>query len=183
MEQQEKLAKFEHAVLRHMDSAFNLARWYTRNQDDAKDLAQEAIFRAFKAFDSFQGDDGRVWLFTIVRNVFYTSVTRKPAEHTAFDEEIHTSGESGASPEVLLFREIETKLVRQALEQLPVEFREALVLRELEGLSYKEIAAATDTPLGTVMSRLARGREHLRESLAGYMKAKAGKGGRNAMSG
>jgi RNA polymerase sigma-70 factor, ECF subfamily len=181
--QQEKLEKFEHAVLRHMDSAFNLARWYTRNQDDAKDLAQEAIFRAFKAFDTFHGDDGRVWLFTIVRNLFYSSITRKHGEHTEFNEEIHDSGAPAVNPEVLLFREIETKLVRQALEQLPLEFREALVLRELEGLSYKEIAAATGTPLGTVMSRLARGREHLRESLAGYMKAKAGKGGRNAMSG
>jgi RNA polymerase sigma-70 factor (ECF subfamily) len=184
LEQQEKQRKFERAVMPHIDSAFNVARWYTRNEDDAKDLAQEALLRAFKAFDNFQGEDGRVWLLTIVRNLFYTSVTRKPPEQTEFNEEVHTSGESSASPEVLLFRDIETRLVRQAIEQLATEFREALVLRELEGLSYKEIAAITEVPLGTVMSRLARGREHLRQSLAGYMKAKGGqKGGRTAMSG
>ena len=184
MDHQEKLARFDALVLRHLDSAFNLARWFTRNDDDARDLAQEAALRAFKAFENFKGEDGRVWLLVIVRNLFYTSVARKPPEAAVFDEEIHAPGEASASPEVLVFRDIETKLVRQAIEQLGAEFREALVLRELEGLSYREIAAVTEAPLGTVMSRLARGREHLRQALAGYMKSKSGqKGGRNAVSG
>jgi RNA polymerase sigma-70 factor (ECF subfamily) len=183
VDHQEKLARFEALVLRHLDSAFNLARWLARNDDDARDLAQEAALRAFKAFENFKGEDGRVWLLVIVRNLFYTSVARKPPEATVFDEEIHAPGES-SSPEVLVFRDIETRLVRQAIEQLGPEFREAVALRELEGLSYREIAAVTEAPLGTVMSRLARGREHLRQALAGYMKTRSGqKGGRNAVSG
>jgi RNA polymerase sigma-70 factor (ECF subfamily) len=184
VDHQEKLRRFEHQVVRHLDSAFNLARWFTRNDDDARDLVQEAALRAFKAFDGFKGEDGKVWLFVIVRNLFYTSVSRKAPEPAEFDEEIHSSGESSGNPEVLLFRDTETRLVRQAVEQLDAEFREALVLREFEGLSYREIAAVTGSPLGTVMSRLARGRERLRQSLAGYMKNKSGqKGGRNAVSG
>ena len=83
-----------------MDSAFNLARWFTRNADDAKDLAQEAFLRAFKAFDRFEGEDGRVWLLTIVRNLYYTSISRKPREQTAFDEEVHSTPEFSSSPEV-----------------------------------------------------------------------------------
>ena len=184
MDHQEKLQRFENLVLRYLDQAFNLARWFTRNDDDARDLVQEAMLRAFKAFDSFKGDDGKAWLLIIVRNLFYSSVSRKPPEAAVFDEEVHAPGESSANPEVLLFRDIETRLVRQAIEQLGAEFREALVLRELEGLSYREIAEITESPLGTVMSRLSRGREQLRQSLAGYMKNKsAQKGGRNAVSG
>lgn len=184
MDHQEKLAKFEALVLCHLDSAFNLARWFTRNDDDSRDLMQEAALRAFRAFDNFKGEDGKVWLLVIVRNLFYTSISRKPPESAVFDEEIHVSGESSGNPEVLLFRDMETRLVRQAIEQLGPEFREVIVLRELEGLSYREIATITGTPLGTVMSRLARGRDHLRHSLASSVKGRMGqKGGRNAMSG
>ena len=184
MDHQEKLQKFERVVLRHMDSAFNLARWFTRNQDDAKDLAQEAFLRAFKAFDRFEGEDGRVWLLTIVRNLFFTSVSRKPQEQTAFDEEIHSAEEFSSSPEVLLLREAEAQAVRQAIEELPAEFRGPLVLRELEGLSYKEIAAIMDVPLGTVMSRLARARDYLKHSLLKSAQRKnAEKEGKNAVSG
>jgi RNA polymerase sigma factor (sigma-70 family) len=184
VEHQEKLLRFETQVVRHLDSAFNLARWFTRNDDDAKDLVQEAALRAFNAFDNFRGADGKVWLFVILRNLFYSSVTRKTPEQAEFNEEIHSGGEPSGNPEVLLFRDIETRLVRQAIEQLAAEYREALVLREIEGLSYREIAEITESPLGTVMSRLSRGREQLRNSLAGYMKNRSGqKGGRNAMSG
>ena len=184
MEHQEKLQKFERLVLRHMDSAFNLARWFTRNQEDAKDLAQEAFLRAFNAFDRFEGEDGRVWLLTIVRNLYYTSVARKPQEQTTFDEEIHSARESFDNPEVQLLRNADAQAVREGIEGLPPEFREPLVLRELEGLSYKEIAAIMELPLGTVMSRLARARDHLRDSLIAAGKGKSGKKeGQNAVSG
>lgn len=183
MDHQEKLQKFERLVLRHMDSAFNLARWFTRNQDEAKDLAQEALLRAFKAIDRFEGDDGRIWLLTIVRNLYYTSVARKTQEQTVFNEETHSSEEFSSSPEVLLLRNADQQAVRQGIEDLPAEFREPLILRELEGLSYKQIAAVMEIPLGTVMSRLARARDHLRENLIAAMKRKAGqKEDHNAMS-
>jgi RNA polymerase sigma factor (sigma-70 family) len=183
VDHREKILKFERAVLRHMDSAFNLARWFTRNPDDAKDLAQEALLRAFRAFDRFEGEDGRVWLLTILRNLYYTSLARKP-EQTVFDEEVHSVEEFSSNPEVLLLREVEAQSVRQAIEELPAEFRGTLVLRELEGLSYKEIAAIMDLPLGTVMSRLARAREHLKRSLTASAKTKmAEKEGKNAVSG
>lgn len=184
VDHQEKLQQFERLVLRHMDSAFNLARWFTRNADDAKDLAQEALLRAFKAFDRFEGEDGRVWLLTIVRNLYYTSVSRKPQEQTAFDEEIHSSPEFSSNPEVLLLRNADAQAVRQAMEELPPEFREPLVLRELEGLSYKEIAGIMEVPLGTVMSRLARARDYLRQSLTAAFRSKTRqKEGQNAVSG
>jgi len=167
-----------------MDSAFNLARWFTRNVDDAKDLAQEAFLRAFKAFDRFEGEDGRVWLLTIVRNLYYTSVSRKPQEQTSFDEGVHSAPEFSSNPEVLLLRNADSQAVRQAIEELPPEFREPLVLRELEGLSYKEIAAIMEAPLGTVMSRLSRARDYLRQSLVAGVKGKTSqKEGQNAVSG
>ncbi|HEY6969285.1 MAG TPA: sigma-70 family RNA polymerase sigma factor [Candidatus Angelobacter sp.] len=184
MDHQQKLEKFERVVLRHMDSAFNLARWFTRNQDDAKDLAQEAFLRAFKAFDRFEGEDGRVWLLTIVRNLYYTSVSHKPQEQTEFDEQIHSAEEFSSSPEVLLLRGAEAQAVRQAIEELPSEFRGPLILRELEGLSYKEIGAIMDVPLGTVMSRLARARDYLKRKLiASGQKTGHEKDGKNAVSG
>lgn len=184
VDHQEKLEKFERLVLRHMDSAFNLARWFTRNQDDAKDLAQEAFLRAFKAFDHFEGDDGRVWLLTIVRNLYYTSVSRHPQEQTDFDEAIHSPEEPSGTPEALLLSNLEAAQVRQGIEELPPEFREPLILRELEGLSYKEIAAIMEVPLGTVMSRLARARDQLRHLLTAALRPRmVKKEGQNAVSG
>jgi RNA polymerase sigma factor (sigma-70 family) len=185
VDHQEKLQNFEKIILRHMDSAFTLARWYTWNEDDAKDLVQEGLLRAFRAFDRFQGTDGRAWLFTIIRNLYFSSVTRKTPDSTVFDEEIHTLEESSADPEVLLLRNAESQLMWQAIEKLGPEFREVLVLRELEGLSYKEIAGITETPLGTVMSRLARAREHIRQNMKAEMR-KSGvrqKEDRNAVPG
>jgi RNA polymerase sigma-70 factor (ECF subfamily) len=184
VERREKLEKFERLVLRHMDSAFNLARWFTRNHDAAQDLTQEALLRAFKAFDRFEGEDGRVWLLTIVRNLYYTSVTRRPQQQAEFDEEIHTPEESSGNPELLFLRNVDAQAVRQGIEELPDEFRGPLVLREMEGLSYKEIAAVMEIPLGTVMSRLARARDHLRHSLTATLRRKTGqKEGENAVSG
>jgi RNA polymerase sigma-70 factor (ECF subfamily) len=183
VEHREKLQKFERLVLCHMDSAFNLARWFTRNPDEAKDLAQEALLRAFKAFDRFEGADGRVWLLTIVRNLYYSSISRKTEEHACFDEQIHSSPEGSADPESVLLKTMDAEAVRKGIEELPVEFREPLVMRELEGLSYKEIAAVLDVPMGTVMSRLSRARDYLRQSLIAMMPGPRQKEGINAVSG
>lgn len=176
MDHKEKLKNFDSAVLAHLPSAFGLARWYVRNEDDAKDLVQEAMLRAFRAFDGFRGDDGRVWLLTIIRNLHLSTVSRKHPEQTVFDEEIHILRESFQNPEVLLFRNLDGQHVRQAIEKLGEEFREVLVLREIEGLSYKEIAEVTEAPLGTVMSRLARAREQLRQTLVPYAVKRSGQG-------
>ena len=145
----------------HLDAAYNLARWLTRNDTDAEDVVQEASLRAFKAFAGFRGGDGRVWLLTIVRHTCYTWLRQHRAHEltTEFNEETHSVEHD--TPETLLLARADTQLLRQALEALPVEFREVVILRELEGLSYKEIAGIADIPVGTVMSRLARARKRL----------------------
>jgi RNA polymerase sigma factor (sigma-70 family) len=164
----DQLARFEQAILPHLDAAYNLARWMTRRDQDAEDVVQEASLRAFQFFGSFHGTDGRGWLLAIVRNTCYTWMQRLKvhAPTTAFDEEIHASATDAFDPITSLTRTEDQQLVRQALEELPVEFREVIVLRELEGLSYKEIAQVAALPIGTVMSRLARGRERLQQILA-----------------
>jgi RNA polymerase sigma factor (sigma-70 family) len=163
----QRLTRFDQAVLPHLGAAYNLARWLTRNDHDADDVVQEAYLRAYQFFDSFHGGDGRAWLLRIVRNTCYTWLEKnRPREPTtAFDETRHSAG-SAAGPDAPLVASEERTLLRQALAELPDEFREAIVLRELEGLSYREIAAVTGAPIGTVMSRLARARERLHESLA-----------------
>jgi RNA polymerase sigma-70 factor (ECF subfamily) len=150
-------------LLSHLDAAHNLARWLTRNSHDAEDVVQEAYVRAFKSFRTFNGSDARRWLLAIVRNTCYTWLKRnRPGQSTVeFDERTHSLEGDAADPETILMRSADTQLVRQALEELPLEFREALILREMEGLSYKEIAQVADIPVGTVMSRLARGRKRL----------------------
>jgi RNA polymerase sigma factor (sigma-70 family) len=184
VEEREKRKKFEQLVLRHIDSAFNLARWFTRSQDEAKDLTQAALLRAFQAFDRFEGEGERVWLLNILRNLYYTSATQKPQEQTAFDENIHSPEESAGSPDSLLLRNADAPAVRQAMEELREEFRAPLVLHELEGLSYKEIAAVLETPSGTVMSRLARARDQLRQSLVVSLQRRSEpKEGQNAVPG
>jgi RNA polymerase sigma-70 factor (ECF subfamily) len=156
----------------HMDAAFNLARWLTGNSHEAEDVTQEAFLRAFKFFDAFRGEDARTWLLTIVRNTYYTQYrkARSRDESTEFDEEIHSfvddesspgAGRTDMDPLSILSRTDDVRVLDRALETLPAEYREALVLRELEDLSYKEIAAATAVPIGTVMSRIARGRKQL----------------------
>jgi RNA polymerase sigma factor (sigma-70 family) len=164
----EDLASFEEALLPHLDAAHNLARWLLRNDQDAQDVVQEAYLRAFKSFSGFHGSNGRAWLLTIVRNTAYTLLKKNRAVDlsTSFDEEIHASGYDSVSPATILEHSEDAELIRQAMDELPVEFREILALRHLEGLSYKEIADIAQIPPGTVMSRLARARVKLKEYLA-----------------
>ncbi len=171
MQEQDKLKRFEKAVLPHLDAAYNLARWLTRSDHDAEDVAQEAYLRAFRFFDSFRGGDSRSWLLTIVRNTCYTWLKQNRTHEltTAFDEEIHSVDNDASNPEMVLLESVDNQLLRQALEELPVEFREVVILRDLEDLSYKEIAHIADLPVGTVMSRLARARKRLEQCLADRM--------------
>jgi RNA polymerase sigma factor (sigma-70 family) len=169
--------QFEQLVLPHMDAAYNLARWLVRNPHDAEDLAQEAMTRAIRFFSGFRGGDPRAWLLTIVRNSCFTWLGRNRAKDLAeFDEEAHSPGISSSAdqsnmqmppsnPEIMAIAQAESLRVRRALEELPVIFREAVVMREIEEMSYKEIAAVTNVSIGTVMSRLARGRDRLRAIL------------------
>jgi RNA polymerase sigma factor (sigma-70 family) len=152
----------------HLDAAYNLARWMTHNDHDAEDVVQEAYLRAHKYFDGFHGEDGRPWLLAVVRKTCYTWLKQHRARPPAasFDEAIHSSIPSDArNPEKLLVQKATRQVVRDALEALPVPYREVIVLRELEGFSYKEIAAIVHVPPGTVMSRLARARGRLQKSL------------------
>jgi RNA polymerase sigma factor (sigma-70 family) len=159
--------RFEQSLLPHLDAAYNLARWLTRDDHDAEDLVQAAYLRALKFFGGFRGANSRAWLLTIVRNTCYTWIEEKRGRgpETAFDEEIHGVETGTMNPEKPVLRQEDEQSVRRAVEELPVELREVVVLRELEGLSYKEIAAIAEIPMGTVMSRLARARERLRERL------------------
>jgi RNA polymerase sigma-70 factor (ECF subfamily) len=163
------LISFEEAMLPHLDAAHNLARWLLRNEQDAQDVVQEAYLRAFKSFAGFHGSNGRAWLLTIVRNTSYTLLKKNRAVDltTTFDEEIHAAGYDSVSPATILEHSEDAELIKEAMDELPAEFREILTLRHLEGLSYKEIADIAQIPPGTVMSRLARARGKLRECLAG----------------
>jgi RNA polymerase sigma factor (sigma-70 family) len=154
---------FEEVVLPHLDAAFNYARWLTRSEADAEDVVQDAYMRAFKFFSSFRGEDARAWLLTIVRNTWYGRFPRGGGRlpMSSIDETRDDPLDEGLDPEALLMQRQTVEHVRKTLEMLPGDFREVLVLRELEGLSYKEIAAIVGIPIGTVMSRLARGRERL----------------------
>ncbi len=158
-------ARFEQLVLPHLDAAFNLARWILRGRADAEDVAQEAMLRAFRFFRGFHGGDVRAWLLQIVRNNCYTWLEKnRPMELTAeFDEELYP--QTGVTPESLAIAGDNRERLTRALEDLPPRFREVLILRELEGCSYKEIAAITSMPIGTVMSALARARQRLHRTL------------------
>ena len=166
--QEQELASFEALMLPHLDAAQNLARWLLRNEQDAQDVVQEAYLRALKSFGGFHGSNGRAWLLTIVRNTSYTLMKKNRAVDltTTFDEERHATDYESANPAALLEQTEDAELVREAMDHLPAEFREILVLRHLEGLSYKEIADIAQIPPGTVMSRLARARGKLKEYLA-----------------
>jgi RNA polymerase sigma factor (sigma-70 family) len=158
---------FEETVLPHLDAAFNYARWLTRNDTDAEDVVQDACVRAIRFFSSLRDDNARAWLFTIVRNAWYSRVSRKAnvAEGTRLNDGQDERPDNALDPEERLLQQHTIALVRAALEQLPVDFREVIVLREIEGLSYKEIAEVAGVPVGTVMSRLARARERLQTIL------------------
>ena len=168
-----KIARFEATVLPHLDAAYNLARWMTRNVTDAEDVAQEAMMRAFRFFGTFRGEDGRVWLMTIVRNTYLTWIRRQmPQQNSAeFDERVHTDIEAALTPESEFLRQANTEQVRRAIEHLPPEYREVILMRELEQMSYREIAAVMQSPLGTVMSRISRARSMLRQLIASERRA------------
>lgn len=157
-------------LLSHLDSAYNLARWLVRNGQDAEDVVQEAYLRAFQYAGGFRGGSSRAWLLTIVRNSSYAWLrkTRAYDPVTQFDEEIHSSGIETSNPEDLLLRDADRRLVQKALSELPIRFREILVLRELEALSYKEIADVMGMPMGSVMSTLSRARARFRHA-AGHL--------------
>ena len=169
---------FEEVVLPHLDAAFNYARWLTRSEADAEDVVQDAYVRAFKFFTSFRGEDARSWLLTIVRNTWYGRCPRRAAAVSIVtaDEDGDDRPDESLNPEALVIQQETVERVRRALEELPADFREVLVLRELEGLSYKEIAAVVTVPVGTVMSRLARGRERLSAVLAAGEAARSDSG-------
>jgi RNA polymerase sigma-70 factor, ECF subfamily len=158
---------FEEAALPLLDAAYNLARWLTRNEKDAEDIVQEAYLRAFTHFGSFQGGPARPWLLAIVRNTYYTWIrhNRVLELETALDDNTYSQASDDLDPEMLLLREADKQMLKGALEKLPVEFREVIVLREFEDLSYKEIADVVNIPVGTVMSRLARARKRLEQIL------------------
>jgi RNA polymerase sigma-70 factor (ECF subfamily) len=167
MTKQNLSGTFEQAALPHLDAAYNLALWLTRNEQDAEDVVQEAFLRALRFFAAFRGGDARVWLMRIVRNTCYTWLhANRPLRHAAeFDESFFPPDSHAPNPEQVVVRSYDRTLLRKALEKLPPNFREVLILRELEGMSYKEIAGITGMPVGTVMSSLSRGRDRLRQAL------------------
>ncbi len=150
-----------------MDAAYNLARWLTKNDQDAEDVVQESYLRAFRFFSGFRGGDPRAWLLTIVRNTCYTWMRQNRVKEsiTEFNDELHGGSALAPSPETILIEQMNAELLHASIEELPVEFREVLVLRELEGMSYKEIASIAGVPVGTVMSRLSRARKQLEDML------------------
>jgi RNA polymerase sigma-70 factor (ECF subfamily) len=166
--------KFNQVVLVHKDAAYNLAKWLTRNNQNAEDLVQESYMKAFQHFDSFIGEDGRAWLLTIVRNTCYTWLKAKQHNHcqeidadTNFaDLQNPESDLYHANPEQIALQQLDRALINSSIQNLPVEFREVIVLREQEYFSYLEIAKITGLPIGTVMSRLARARGLMRQQLS-----------------
>jgi RNA polymerase sigma-70 factor (ECF subfamily) len=165
------IPSFEEVVLPHLDAAYNLANWLMRNKRDAEDAVQEASLRAFRFFPGFRGGDARAWLMKIVRNTCYTQLrANQPMQNSMeFDENVATPDSRVRNPEEVMLQTDTGDLLRKALEELPVSFREVVILRELEGMSYKEIAEITGMPTGTVMSSLSRGRCRLREVLTNLM--------------
>jgi RNA polymerase sigma-70 factor (ECF subfamily) len=156
-------AEFENRFLPHLDAAYNLARLLTRNAHDAEDVVQESYLRAWRAFSNFRGQDSRPWILTIVRNTSFTWLrdSRLRADHAEYHEGLHVSG--AATPEAESLGRERARAVERCIEELPSDFREAIVLREMEELPYQEIAEITGVPPGTVMSRLSRARARLAE--------------------
>jgi len=162
-----KPVDFDRTFLPHMDAAYNLARWLVRDDHDAQDVVQEAYLRALRFAGGFRGGDPRAWILAIVRNTAFTWLkrNRESDSPTEFDEKLHGGGGEEGGLEADAVRKADGAMIRAALEELSDEFREVIVMRDIEGLSYKEIADAADLPIGTVMSRLARARGKLARSL------------------
>ncbi|MEP7072212.1 MAG: sigma-70 family RNA polymerase sigma factor [Verrucomicrobiota bacterium] len=163
---QNETALFEQTILPHLDAAYNLARWLVGNEPDARDLVQDACLRAFKSFPRYRGGDARSWLLTIVRNAAYTALRKRGASEQFVDsDKLESLPDDAPNPDELRERAAKVETVRAAIARLPGEFKEVIVLREMEGFSYKEIADVVGVPIGTVMSRLARGRRGLQKLL------------------
>ena len=159
--------RFEEATLPHVDAAYNLARWLTQNDHAAEDVVQEAFLRAARYFDGFRGGDGRPWLLGVVRRASFDWLAKHRAKSTvATDENIHDRGDESSNPEHLAIREVDQAGVREAARRTADGVTKMVVLRDIEGCSYRVIATVTELPIGTVMSRLSRGREKLRQRLA-----------------
>ena len=155
---------FEQIIVPHLNAAYNLARWLTRNPHDAEDLVQEAYLRAFRFFDGFHGGDGRAWLLSVVRNTCLTWLSGKSGGASTpieFNEQKHSNAAAHVDAENAMIRDSGIDSLRDCVETLPVEYREIVVLRELEELSYRQISEIAGIPIGTVMSRLSRGRQRL----------------------
>ncbi|OAI54560.1 RNA polymerase subunit sigma [Planctomycetaceae bacterium SCGC AG-212-F19] len=166
--------QFEQATLPHLDAAYNLARWLTQDEHAAEDVVQEAYYRAARYFASFRGGDGRAWLLGVVRRASYDWLEKRRAQAAVlFNEDAHDPRDDSSNPALLAIRASDQACVHKALAELPVPLREAIVLRELEGLSYQQIAAVADIPIGTVMSRLARARQQLQRLLASYAESES----------
>lgn len=160
MGESEKTRRFAVLVMPHISAAYNLARWLVHETADAEDVVQEACLRAFRFIEGFRGEDGRAWFLAIVRNTSYTWLRQNRAREMTvpFDELALTDG---PDPENVVLQKIDSQLLRKSMQRLPIEYREVIVLRDVEGMSYKDIAKAVEIPVGTVMSRLARGRRYL----------------------
>jgi len=167
LQEENKTAQFEAVALPLFGAAYNLARWLVRNDRDAEDVVQEAYLRAFRFFGGYRGGDSRSLLLTIVRNTCYTWLQQNRSRELTdpIEDKLEELGVSAENPETVLLQNVDAQLVRKALEELPIEFREVLIMREMEDLSYREISTIAELPIGTVMSRLARGRKRLRELL------------------
>jgi RNA polymerase sigma-70 factor (ECF subfamily) len=166
-----KTANFEEVFMPHLDAAYNLARWLTRDPSDADDVVQEAYMRAFRFADGFHGGDSRSWILKIVRNTCFTWLKKNRSHELVYELEEDQHEASVSNPEELLLESADRKMLKDLLDDLPVAYKEIIVLRDLEGLSYKEISSVTELPLGTVMSRLARARKRLQ---AGAIATQAG---------
>jgi RNA polymerase sigma-70 factor (ECF subfamily) len=153
--------RFEAQALPHLDAAYNLARWLSRSPADADDIVQDAMLRAFRGFDGFRGGDAKAWLLAIVRNCWLSAgaATRRRG-HTELEDSI---ADAGPDPEETAIHSAQRRRLEAMIARLPADFREVLILREMEDMSYREIAEITASPIGTVMSRLARARTLLRE--------------------
>jgi RNA polymerase sigma factor (sigma-70 family) len=169
MDEANKLALFEQTIVPHLNAAYNLARWLTHNEHDAEDIVQEAYLRAFRFFDGFKAGDGRARLLAVVRNTCLTWLRREQGRPAVvFDERTHSASQ-GKNTEHTLVEQAKLGSLRECVESLPVEYREVIVMRELEELSYKEISDVAGVPIGTVMSRLSRGRKRLQDCVASRM--------------